>query len=492
MILYELSAFDLAEKIKSGEITAVEAVESAAKRIGEVESRVDALLYHSIDDALARAGAVQKQIDTLKKGSKLLPPLAGVPVILKDNICTKGVPTTCASKILHNFKPPYDATVVEKLNAGLAVVIGKSNMDEFAMGSSCEFSAFKTTLNPWDLSRVPGGSSGGSAAAVASMEAPLALGSDTGGSIRLPASFCGVVGMKPTYGAVSRYGLVAFASSLDQIGPFARDARDAALLFDAVKGHDPMDSTSADIAQASCMENIENGIKGLRIGLPAEYFGPGVEPGVRDAVMAAAKRFESMGAKTDEVRIPALGHALSAYYLISSAEASSNLARFDGVRYGYRSEKASTGEDLYVGSRSEGFGAEVKRRIMLGAYALCSGYYDEYYKKALKARSLVKAGFDEAFRKFDVLLSPVAASPAFRLGERTGDALAMYLTDLCTVSVNIAGLPGISVPCGFADNLPVGMQLIGKPFEEGLLLRAAHAYQMETDFHRQRPEIGSQ
>jgi aspartyl-tRNA(Asn)/glutamyl-tRNA(Gln) amidotransferase subunit A len=489
MKLYELSAFELAEKIKSGEISAVEAVESALERIGAVESRVDALLHHNADEALARAKAVQKIIEALRKEAKPLPPLAGVPIVIKDNMCTKGVPTTCASKILYNFKPPYDATVVEKLNAGLAVVAGKANMDEFAMGSSCEHSAFKKTRNPWDLSRVPGGSSGGSAAAVASMEAPLALGSDTGGSIRLPASFCGVVGLKPTYGAVSRYGLVAFASSLDQIGPLARDARDAALLFDAIKGRDPMDSTSADIAQASCMESIEKGIEGLRIGLPAEYFGPGVEPGVRAAVTAAAKRFENMGAKTDEVRIPALGHALSAYYLISSAEASSNLARFDGVRYGYRSKKAATGEDLYVGSRSEGFGAEVKRRIMLGTYALCSGYYDEYYTKALKVRSLVKRGFDEAFEKFDVLLSPVAASPAFKLGERTGDALAMYLTDLCTVSVNIAGLPGLSAPCGFSEGLPVGMQLIGKPFEEGLLLRAAHAFQQETEYHKQRPNL---
>jgi aspartyl-tRNA(Asn)/glutamyl-tRNA(Gln) amidotransferase subunit A len=489
MKLYELSAYELAEKIRSGEATAVEAVESALERIGEVEGRVDALLYHNADEATARAQAVQAEIGALRKTGKPLPPLAGVPVVVKDNMCTKGVKTTCASKILYNFIPPYNAIVVEKLHANLAVIIGKANMDEFAMGSSCEHSAFKLTRNPWDLSRVPGGSSGGSAASVASCEAPLALGSDTGGSIRLPASFCGVTGMKPTYGAVSRYGLVAFASSLDQIGPLARDARDAALLFDAIKGHDPMDSTSANIGQTPCLEGIGREVGGLRIGLPKEYFGPGVEPGVREAVMRAAKAFERMGATVDEVRIPALGHALSAYYLISSAEASSNLARFDGVRYGYRSPKARTGEDLYVESRSEGFGAEVKRRIMLGTYALCSGYYDEYYTKALKVRSLVKRGFDEAFEKFDALLSPVAASPAFKLGERTGDALAMYLTDLCTVSVNIAGLPGISVPCGFAAGLPVGMQLIGKPFGEAALLRAAHAFQMETDYHLRRPEL---
>ena len=489
MKLYELSAFELSEKIRSGEVTAVEATQSMLDRIADVEPCVDALLHVDAEAALRRAAEVQKEIEVLQKESKPLPPLAGVPVVLKDNMCTKGVPTTCASKILGNFVPPYNATVVDKLNASLTVLIGKANMDEFAMGSSCEHSAFKPTHNPWDLTRVPGGSSGGSAAAVAALEAPLALGSDTGGSVRLPASFCGVTGLKPTYGAVSRYGLVAFASSLDQIGPFGRDARDAALLFDAIKGHDPMDSTSADIAYEPCADGIGKSVKGLRIGLPKEYFGEGVEPGVRDAVMGAAKTFESLGAVVGEVSIPALGHALSAYYLISSAEASSNLARFDGVRYGYRSKNMSTGEDLYVSSRSEGFGPEVKRRIMLGTYALCSGYYDEYYTKALKVRSLVKAGFDKAFESFDVLLSPVAASPAFKLGERTGDALAMYLTDLATVSVNIAGLPGIAAPCGFSNGLPVGMQLIGKPFDEAGLLRAVHAYQQVTEHHNKRPSL---
>ncbi len=489
MRLYELSAFELSDKIKIGEITAVEAVHSCLERIGEAEPRVDALLHCNADEAINRAEAVQTQINQMRKENRPLPPLAGVPVIVKDNMCTKGMPTTCASKILQNFISPYDATAIVKLNSNLAVVLGKANMDEFAMGSSCEHSAYKATRNPWNTQHVPGGSSGGSAAAVAACEAPLALGSDTGGSIRLPAAFCGVTGMKPTYGAVSRYGLVAFASSLDQIGPFARDARDAALLFDAIKGHDALDSTSTDISYEPTADRLDAGIKGLRVGLPKEYFESGLEPGVRDAVMAAAKQLETLGAVLEEVSIPALAHALSAYYLISSAEASSNLARFDGVRYGYRSPEARTGEDLYVGSRSEGFGAEVKRRIMLGTYALCSGYYDQYYTKALKVRSLVKNGFDEAFRRFDILLAPVAAATAFKLGERTSDALAMYRTDLCTVSVNIAGLPALSAPCGFAGGLPVGMQLIGRPFEEAALLRAAHAYQQVTEHHLKRPAL---
>ena len=489
MKLYELSAYELAEKIHSGEATAMEATQAMLSRIAQVEPKVDALLHVDAEGALKRAAEVQREIELLQKGAKPLPPLAGVPVILKDNLCTRGIPTTCASKILGNFVPPYDATVVRKLNDGLAILIAKANMDEFAMGSSCEHSAFKPTRNPWDLTRVPGGSSGGSAAAVAALEAPLSLGSDTGGSIRLPAAFCGVTGLKPTYGAVSRYGLVAFASSLDQIGPFGRDARDTALLFDGISGHDPMDSTSANIEYRSTTTGIGDGVKGLRIGLPKEYFGEGVEPAVREAVLGAVKAFESLGAVVEEVSIPALGHALSAYYLISSAEASSNLARFDGVRYGYRSPNMSTGEDLYVSSRSEGFGPEVKRRIMLGTYALCSGYYDEYYTKALKVRSLVKAGFDKAFERFDLLLSPVAASPAFKLGERTGDALAMYLTDLATVSVNIAGLPGIAAPCGFTGGLPIGMQLIGKPFDEAGLLRAVHAYQQATEHHKMRPGL---
>ncbi len=489
MKLYELSAAQLARDIADGRVSAVEATQSALERIGAVEPKVDALLHLDADGALARAAAVQAEIDRRRRAGEALPPLAGVPVVLKDNLCTRDVPTTCASKILANYRPPYNATVVEKLEAGLTVALAKANMDEFAMGSSCEHSAFKPTRNPWATDHVPGGSSGGSAAAVAALEAPLSLGSDTGGSIRLPAAFCGVTGLKPTYGAVSRYGLVAFASSLDQIGPFGRSAEDCALLYDAICGHDPMDSTSADVTHAPCALRLNESLGKLRIGLPVEYFGEGVDPAVRAAVMEAVKVYESMGATVEEVSIPALAHALSAYYLISSAEASSNLARFDGVRYGYRSPDAANGEDLYVGSRSEGFGPEVKRRIMLGTYALCSGYYDEYYNKALKVRSVVKAGYDKAFERFDVLLSPTSATPAFRLGERTGDALAMYLTDLATVSVNIAGLPGLSLPCGFAGGLPVGLQLIGRPFAEDLLLRVAHAYQQATDFHTRRPAL---
>ena len=489
MKLYELSAQEIASLIASGELTAVEATQSMLERIAAVEGSVDALLHFDADEALRRAATVQSGIDGLRRDGKPLPPLAGVPVVVKDNMCTKDILTTCASKILYNYIPPYNATVIENLNKNLTVLIAKANMDEFAMGSSCEHSAFKATHNPWNLDYVPGGSSGGSAAAVASLETPFALGSDTGGSIRLPAAFCGVTGLKPTYGTVSRYGLVAFASSLDQIGPLARDARDCALLYDAVKGHDPMDSTSANIDYKSTLDGIGRGIEGLRIALPVEYFGPGVEGGVRSAVMQAVKEYERLGAIIEEVSIPALAHALSAYYLISSAEASSNLARFDGVRYGLRAEGMKNADELYIASRNAGFGAEVKRRIMLGTYALCSGYYDEYYKKALKVRSLVKAGFDQAFCKYDVILSPTAATTAFKLGERTGDALAMYSTDLCTVSVNIAGLPAISIPCGFSDGLPVGLQLIGKPFDEALLLRAAHAYQQATTFHKSRPAL---
>ena len=489
MKLYEYSAAELARRIAGGETTAVEATQAMLDRVAAVEPQVDALLHVDAQKALERAGAVQAEIDRRREAGETLPPLAGVPVVLKDNLCTRGTPTTCASRILENFIPPYNATVVERLEAGLSVILAKANMDEFAMGSSCEHSAFKPTRNPWSPGHVPGGSSGGSAAAVAALEAPLSLGSDTGGSIRLPAAFCGVTGMKPTYGAVSRYGLVAFASSLDQIGPFGRSAEDCALLFDAIAGHDPMDSTSADVEHQPCAPTLHEGVGKLRIGLPVEYWGDGVDPGVRNAVLEAVKVFEAMGATVEEVSIPALSHALSAYYLISSAEASSNLARFDGVRYGYRSPEAATGEDLYVGSRTEGFGAEVKRRIMLGTYALCSGYYDEYYSKALKVRTVVKSGFDRAFEKYDLLLCPTAATTAFKLGERTGDALAMYLTDLATVSVNIAGLPGVSLPCGFADGLPVGLQFIGRPFDEGLLLRAAHAYQQQTDFHSRRPAL---
>ena len=489
MKLYELSAREIAQRIAAGELTAVEATQAHLERIALVEPTVDALLHFDAAAALERARAVQTKIDGLRADGAPLPPLAGVPIVIKDNLCTRGTRTTCASRILHNFVPPYDATVVRRLHDSLTVMIAKANMDEFAMGSSCEHSAVKPTRNPWNPAYVPGGSSGGSAAAVAALEAPLSLGSDTGGSIRLPAAFCGVTGLKPTYGSVSRYGLVAFASSLDQIGPFARDAADCALLYDAIAGHDPLDSTSADIEYPGVSAGIGGGMEGLRIGLPAEYFGPGMDEGVRASILEAVEQFKAMGAQVEEVSIPSLGHALSAYYLISSAEASSNLARFDGVRYGYRAEGAQNADDLYVTSRSEGFGPEVKRRIMLGTYALCSGYYDEYYKKALKVRSLVKAGFDAAFERFDVLLSPTAATTAFRLGERTGDALAMYSTDLCTVSVNIAGVPAMSIPCGFTGGMPVGLQLIGRPFSEGTLLRAAHAFQQATGHHLARAAL---
>jgi aspartyl-tRNA(Asn)/glutamyl-tRNA(Gln) amidotransferase subunit A len=392
--------------------------------------------------------------------------------------------------MLHNFIPPYNATVVDRLNSQNTVLLGKLNMDEFAMGSSTENSYFKQTKNPWDLERVPGGSSGGSAAAVSSGEAVFALGSDTGGSVRQPASFCGVVGMKPTYGAISRYGLVAFASSLDQIGPLTRDITDCALVLNAIAGHDPKDSTSAAVDYPDYTTALVNNIQGIRIGIPREYMGEGLNPEVGKAVMEAAAQFEKLGAKCEEISLPVTEYAIPAYYIISSAEASSNLARYDGIKYGYRAEKFTDLTDLYKQTRSEGFGAEVKRRIMLGTYALSSGYYDAYYKKALQVRTLIRKGFDEAFEKCDVVLGPTAPTTAFKIGEKTDDPLAMYLGDIYTVSANIAGLPALVMPCGFdSNNLPIGMQLIGKPYDESTLLRAGFTYERNTDYHSRRPAI---
>ena len=410
--------------------------------------------------------------------------LAGIPIAVKDNICTKGTLTTCASKMLYNFKPPYNATVIEKLTAADAVITGKANMDEFAMGSSCENSAAHPTHNPHGLDRVPGGSSGGSAAVVAAGEAPLALGSDTGGSIRQPASFCGVVGLKPTYGAVSRYGLIAFASSLDQIGPFGRSIEDAAMLLDAVTGHDPLhDSTSVKTPfEGSLRANLNANVKGLKIGLPKEYFGEGISDAVRKNVMAAAEAYKALGAEVFEISLPLVEYALPIYYILSSAEASSNLARFDGVKYGYRTPNA--GDDiteLYTKSRSEGFGAEVQRRIMLGTYVLSSGYYDAYYKKARAAQRKIREEFANAFEKCDVILTPVAPTTAYEIGSKTTNPLEMYAGDICTVSVNIAGLPGLVQPCGFDENhMPVGMQLIGPRFGEQTLLNAGLAFEQAS------------
>ncbi len=485
MELYYLTAHELHDLLVKKEISAEEICRAVFDRIDAVEDKIKAYVTLTRDRAFARA----REIDRKIAAGEEVPPLAGIPVAIKDNMCTRGVRTTCSSKILYNFVPPYNATVVEKLEAAGTVMVGKTNMDEFAMGSSTENSGFFVTANPWDLERVPGGSSGGSAAAVAAGEAITALGSDTGGSIRQPAAFCGVVGLKPTYGAVSRYGLVAFASSLDQIGPFTRDVTDCALMLNAICGHDPLDSTSAPRDIPDFTSCLRDDVKGLKIGVPREYMGEGIDPAVKEIIGQAIELLASLGAEIEETTLPHSRYALPTYYLIAPAEASSNLARYDGVRYGYRAEDARDVVDMFMKTRSQGFGPEVKRRIMLGTYALSAGYYDAYYLKALKVRTLIKQDFDRAFEKFDVLLAPTAPSPAFKRGEKTGDPLQMYMSDICTLAVNLAGIPGISIPAGFVDGLPVGLQLIGRPFGEGTLLRVAYTFEQHTDYHRRRPSL---
>lgn len=483
MQLNYLTAHQLHDMLVNGEISSEELTLSVFNQIEQVDEKIRAFITLTKDQALQQA----KKVDQARLAGDKLPPLAGIPVAVKDNICTKGTRTTCASKILYQFVPPYNATVIEKLNKEQMVIIGKTNLDEFAMGSSCENSAFFPTNNPWDETRVPGGSSGGSAAAVASGETVLALGSDTGGSIRQPASFCGVVGMKPTYGAVSRYGLVAYASSLDQIGPFARDVTDCALLLNTICGYDPLDSTSASFEQPDYSTLLDGDIKGMKIGVPREMMGEGIDAGVREVIEKAINVLSSLGAYIEETTLPHTEYALPVYYLIAPAEASSNLARYDGVAYGYRSEKAHDVVDMYIKSRSEGFGPEVKRRIMLGTYALSAGYYDAYYNKALKVRTLIKNDFDLAFKQYDLLLGPVAPCTAFRRGEKIDDPLQMYLVDICTLSVNLAGIPAISVPAGLSGNLPVGLHLMGKPFGEATILRAAYAFEQNTTHHLKFP-----
>ncbi len=483
MELFDLTALELGAAIRRREVGVVEATRACLDRMSAMEGTVNAFITVTEKEALARAEQVQRGIDS----GELTHPLAGVPMAVKDLISTKGVRTTCASRMLENYVPVFDATVIARLRAIGAVCVGKTNMDEFAMGSSTESSYFGVTRNPWDASRVPGGSSGGSAAAVAAREVFYALGSDTGGSIRQPASFCGVTGIKPTYGAVSRYGLLAYASSLDQIGPLTIDAMDAAAVTRALMGRDELDSTSVDVPLPDMPEGCD--LTGLRVGIPEDYFGEGLDADVRARVMDAAHVLESMGAQLVPVRMPVLDYAIPAYYVLACAEASSNLSRYDGVKYGFRPEKFDDLHDLYTTARSEGFGAEVKRRIMLGAFALSSGYYDAYYNKALRVKALIKRAFDDCFASADVLLTPAAPTTAFALGEHSDDPIKMYLGDIYTVSVNMAGLPGMVVPCGFdAAGLPVGAQLIGPAFGEGLLLRAAHAYQTRTDFHRKRPD----
>lgn len=473
------TAAELSSMLERKEVSAVELAKAALSRAEEVDGKIGAYLTIAEETALSAAETVDKR----RAAGETLAPLAGVPVAVKDNICTKGLLTTCASKMLYNFVPPYDATVIEKLAENGLVVTGKCNMDEFAMGSSCENSAMKVTHNPHDLNRVPGGSSGGSAAVVAAGEVPLSLGSDTGGSIRQPASFCGVVGLKPTYGAVSRYGLIAFASSLDQIGPFARTVEDAALLMDAITGYDSKhDSTSAQAPFAGTLHvNLNADMKGVRIGLPKEYFGAGISEEVRTSVLAAAETYKSLGAEVFEISLPLVEYALPIYYILSSAEASSNLARFDGVKYGFRAEGCEELLDIYIKSRSQGFGSEVQRRIMLGTYVLSSGYYDAYYKKARAAQRKIRAEFAEAFSKCDVILTPVAPTTAYELGSRTTNPLEMYAGDICTVSINIAGLPALVQPCGFDGNkLPIGMQLIGPRFGEQRLMNAGLAFEQAS------------
>ncbi len=480
MALYEKTASELSVMLANKEISAVELAKDVFARTKAVEDKVQGYVTLSEDSALKQA----EMVDLKRAAGEPLSALAGIPVAVKDNICTKGTLTTCTSKILYNFKPPYNATVIEKLAAQDMVVTGKANMDEFAMGSSCENSGVHPTHNPHGLGHVPGGSSGGSAAVVAAGEVPLALGSDTGGSIRQPASFCGVVGLKPTYGAVSRYGLIAFASSLDQIGPFGRSVEDAAMLFDAITGYDPIhDSTSVKAPfEGSVRANLNPDVKGLKIGLPKEYFGVGISDEVRSGVMKAVEAYKSLGAEVFEISLPLVEYALPVYYILSSAEASSNLARFDGVKYGYRTGNA--GDDvvaLYTKSRSEGFGPEVQRRIMLGTYVLSSGYYDAYYKKARAAQRKIRGEFDAAFEKCDVILTPVAPTTAYKLGSKTASPIEMYAGDICTVSVNIAGLPGLVQPCGFdAEKLPIGMQLIGPRFGEQKLFNAGLAFEQAS------------
>ncbi|TYQ18371.1 UNVERIFIED_CONTAM: aspartyl/glutamyl-tRNA(Asn/Gln) amidotransferase subunit A [Acetivibrio alkalicellulosi] len=486
MELYDLSVHEMSDLIKSKKISSVELTQVILDRIKKVDGEIGSYITVLEESAIKRAREVQDKIDKGETNS----PLAGIPVAFKDNICTEGIKTTCASKMLDNFIPPYNATVSHKLFLEDTVLVGKLNMDEFAMGGSTENSFHKLTKNPWDTKRVPGGSSGGAAASVAAGLAAFALGSDTGGSIRQPASFCGVVGMKPTYGAVSRYGLVAFASSLDQIGPISKNVSDCALILNAITGYDLNDSTSANVNYPDYTKSLQNDVKGLKIGIPKEYITQGINDEVKKAVLDGVKVLENLGAKCEEFSLPITEYAIPAYYLISSAEASSNLARYDGIKYGFRAEKFTDLSDLYRQTRSEGFGTEVKRRIMLGTYALSSGYYDEYYNKALQVRTLIKKGFSDAFEKYDAVLGPTAPTTAYKIGEKSEDPLEMYLGDIYTASVNIAGLPGLSIPCGMdSNNLPIGMQIIGKPFDESTLLRIGYTFEKNTEFHKNRAKI---
>lgn len=487
MNITELTVHELQQKLKSKELTIAEILESYCNRINEKEPEVEAFVTTYLEEAKAEAQKVQEKLDN----GEDLGEYAGIPIGIKDNLCMKGTKTTCSSKMLENFVSPYDATVIEKLKDENIISLGKLNMDEFAMGSSTESSYFKKTKNPWNLNKVPGGSSGGSAAAVAANMVPWALGSDTGGSIRQPASLCGVVGLKPTYGLVSRYGLVAFASSLDQIGPITKDVRDSAMLLSLIAGHDEKDTTSEEIEKKDYTKALKNDVKGLKIGVPKEFFGEGINEEVKKELTKAIETYKELGAEVEEFSLDVAKYALATYYIIACAEASSNLGRFDGIRYGYRTQEYSNLKEIYKKSRSEGFGPEVKRRIILGTYVLSSGYYDAYYKKAQQVRTLVSNEFSKAFEKYDVILTPTSPVTAFNIGEKSNNPLEMYLADICTVSINIAGVPAISIPCGVdSEGMPVGMQLIGNKFEEEKILNAAYTFEQKVKFRENyRPEF---
>jgi aspartyl-tRNA(Asn)/glutamyl-tRNA(Gln) amidotransferase subunit A len=487
MDITELTVHELQEKIKNKELTIKEINEAYIKRIEEKEPEVEAFITTLTEEGKVQAEKIQNRID---KGEKL-GDLAGIPIGIKDIICTKGVKTTCASKMLENFVAPYDATVMEKINNEEMIDLGKLNMDEFAMGGSTEYSYFKKTKNPWNLNRVPGGSSGGSAAAVAANMVPWALGTDTGGSIRQPASFCGVVGLKPTYGLVSRYGVVAFASSLDQVGVFTKDVQDCAILLNVISGHDEKDTTSVDIGKKDYTKSLQKDIKGLKIGIPREFYGEGINPEVKKSLQQAIERYKSIGAEVEEFSLDVAQYSLATYYIIACAEASSNLGRFDGIRYTYRAKDCKNLKEIYRRSRSEAFGEEVKRRIILGTYVLSSGYYDAYYKKAQKVRTLVMNEFNKAFEKYDIIVTPTSPTVAFEFNSKSNNPLEMYLADICTVSVNIAGLPGMSIPCGVdSEGMPIGMQIIGKKFDEETIIKAGYAFEQETKFREKyKPEF---
>jgi len=484
--LYEMAALEISEDIRNQEVSAEEYLYSLFERIEKFDGKIHAFITVVKDMALKKAREIDSKI---RKGERL-GRLAGVAVAVKDNICTRGIRTTCSSRMLENFISPYDATVIERLKAADAIILGKTNMDEFAMGTTTETSYFGATHNPWNLSKVPGGSSGGSAAAVISEEATVALGSDTGGSIRCPASYCSTVGLKPTYGLVSRYGLISYANSLEQIGPLTRTVHDCALLLSVIGGHDDKDSTSVKISSKNYMSCLRDDVKGLKIGLPQEFFGEGVEEAVKEPILDAADKFEDLGASCHEISIPTMDYALAAYYIIAMSEASSNLARYDGLRYGYQDDVYEGNFDVvFSKNRKAGFGAEVRRRIILGTYALSAGYFEQYYMKSLKIRTLIRRDFEKAFKHVDLIMGPTMPVLPFDIGERIDDPLQLYMCDILTVPANLTGYPAISVPCGFRNNLPVGLQIMGRPFDEETILRAAYTFEQNTNHHKRRPPL---